>query len=460
MDRSVASVLTLGLLFGVGCGSPASGTPAATGATTGQATSGVVGAGTGATSGGAGAGATGSIGVPSGVSVTGASAGTASSGNVGSGSSTGAIGSTGIASAGVPTTGASGAAAGARAGASAGASTGMSAGMSTGSAGSSAGASGSCNATAIAGVIGHPDPCINYPTRPGYDLYLAEEFEQPIDLDNDPNWTWSDGAIDQGQVRFIESQITFAGGNMLTTTEKTAQPTSMSYAENTTIGPKPLSSGEFRTKYNNYRYGWYEARYKPPTDTTGNFISTLFAFRTPKTIAWREIDNELTANGLDILGTNVYWQNNAGNYVCNYADQLDVTLGIANVQSDFHVYAMEWAPTYIKWYVDDMTHPVRTKTPTEVVTNCPGSTFTVAIPELSAKIMMNLWIFASANGYGGNDPTKNAYPMTSMYDYFRFYKAATGESTYPCSPTPGCIAHSDIIMSKNNPNDGVPYNAN
>jgi hypothetical protein len=47
-----------------------------------------------------------------------------------------------------------------------------------------------------------------------------------------------------------------------------------------------------------------------------------------------------------------------------------------------------------------------------------------------------------------------------MYDYFRFDKAATGESTYPCSPTPGCIAHSDIIMSKNNPNDGVPYNAN
>jgi|GEM_PF-1339827 beta-glucanase (GH16 family) len=457
MGRSLASLLSLGLLLGSGCtsASPAGG---ASGATTGEAASGGVGSASGQSSGASGAstGVSGPSGVTSGAAGTGsgsagaATTGVASTGNVASGSSSGAAGAAGVAS---------GGASGGSAGANAGASTGASAGASTGSTGASAGSSGSCNSAAIAGVIGHPDPCINYPTRPGYNLYLAEEFEQPIDLDNDPNWTWSDGAIDQGQVRFIESQITFAGGDMLITTSKIAQPASASFAENSTIGPKPLSSGEFRTKYNNYRYGWYEARYKPPT-SSGNFISTLFAFRTPKTIAWREIDNELTANGLDILGTNVYWQNNAGNYVCNYADQLDVTLGVADVQSDFHVYAMEWAPTYIKWYVDDMTHPVRTKTPTEVVTNCPGSTFTVAIPELSAKIMMNLWIFAAANGYGGNDPTKNTYPMTAMYDYFRFYKAATGESTYPCSPTPGCIAHSDIIMSKNNPNDGVPYNAN
>jgi endo-1,3-1,4-beta-glycanase ExoK len=305
-------------------------------------------------------------------------------------------------------------------------------------------------------VIGHPDPCINYPARPGYNLYLAEEFEQPIDLDNDPNWTWSDGGLSEGKVRFIQSQISFQGGNLLLTAAAIPQPTSMSYAENTTIGPMPISSGEFRTKYNNYRYGWYEARYKPPT-SNGNFISTLFVFRTPKSIAWREIDNELTANGPNILGTNVYWQNNALNYNCAFADQLNVTLGIANVQSDFHVYAFEWTPTYIKWYVDDMTHPVRTKTPTETVTNC-GPAFTVAIPELSAKILMNLWIF-SGTGYGG-DPSKNTYPMTATYDYFRFYKAATGESTYPCSPTPSCIAHADIIQSKNNPDDGVPYYAN
>jgi hypothetical protein len=451
MGRSVASLLTLGVFFGIGCSSP---TPPTNGS--GASTTGAGAAASGSSSGSA----TGQISGGSGAS--GGSAGVATTGSAGTG-----VATTGIAETGTGTGAGAGMSAGASgAGAGAGAGTGMTSGssgagtgMSSGSSGSSAGSSGSCNSAAIAGVIGHPDACITYPTRPGYNLYLAEEFEQPIDLDNDPNWTWSDGGLSEGRVRFIQSQITFSGGNMLITAASIPQPTSMSYAENATIGPEPISSGEFRTKYNNYRYGWYEARYKPPT-SSGNFISTLFAFRTPKEIAWREIDNELTANGLNILGTNVYWQNNGGNYSCNFADQLDVPISVTNVQADFHVYAFEWTPTSIKWYVDDMTNPVRTKTATEVVTNCPGSTFTVAIPELSAKILMNLWIFAASNGYGGNDPSKNTYPMTATYDYFRFYKAATGESTYPCSPTPSCIAHSDIIRSKNNPDDGVPYNMN
>jgi beta-glucanase (GH16 family) len=314
-----------------------------------------------------------------------------------------------------------------------------------------------CDSTAIAGVIGHPDPCVQYPARPGYTLSLAEEFEQPIDLDNDANWTWSDGGLAEGQVRFIKNQISFSGGNMVITAIKESQPAGMSYAENGTVSSEPISSGEFRTKYNNYRYGWYEARYRPPT-SNGNFVSTLFLFRTPKVNGWREIDNELTADELNLLGTNVYWENVPGNYDCHFADQLDVPISVANVQADFHTYAIEWTPTAIKWYVDDMTHPVRTKTAANIVTNCGNAPFTVAIPELATKILMNLWVFGSSM-YGG-DPTKNTYPMTATYDYVRFYKANTGESTYPCSPTPGCIAHSDIILSKNNPDDGVPNNPN
>jgi beta-glucanase (GH16 family) len=315
----------------------------------------------------------------------------------------------------------------------------------------------------VPGVIGHPDSCIAYPARPGYTLYLAEEFEQPIDLDNDANWTWSDGGLAEGQVRFVKNQITFQGGNMVITAVTPGQPASNSYAENGTIPAKAVTSGEFRTKYNNYRYGWYEARYRPPT-SSGNFVSTMFIFRTPKTISWREIDNELTANGPSILGTNVYWQDTAGNYLCNYADQLDVPIAVTNNQADFHVYAFEWTASSIKWYVDDMTRPVRTKLAADNVTNCPGApNHTVAIPELSAKILMNLWIFGT-NAYGG-DPKKNVYPLTATYDYFRFYKANTGEPKYPCSPTPSCIvgtaaSHPDNILSKNNPNDGVPYYAN
>ena len=99
-------------------------------------------------------------------------------------------------------------------------------------------------------------------------LYVDEEFTGPIDLDADPIWTWSDGGLGEGDVRFTKSQITIAGGNLVLTCAKTPQPASMSFAENNMIPMKPLTSGEFRSKYNNFRYGRYETRLKPPTFNT------------------------------------------------------------------------------------------------------------------------------------------------------------------------------------------------
>jgi beta-glucanase (GH16 family) len=230
----------------------------------------------------------------------------------------------------------------------------------------------------------------------------------------------------------------------------------MSYAENGTVGMKPQISGEFRTKYNNYRYGWYEARYKAPPSTEGNYIASLVVFRTPKTISWREIDVELTPDLPAMLGTNVYWENITGTmgmgYLPQYADVgSDPLPAIADHSQKFHVYAVEWMPTYIKWWVDGQL--VRTKDATH------GNNPNVTIPEKSTKILMNLWVFGRMGGFGGKDPSTNAYPMRAEYDYIRFYKSVA-DTTYPCAPTPMCVTHDDNIRSKNNPNDGVTFNQN
>jgi hypothetical protein len=45
------------------------------------------------------------------------------------------------------------------------------------------------------------------------------------------------------------------------------------------------------------------------------------------------------------------------------------------------------------------------------------------------------------------------YPLTSVYEYFRFYKQ-NGE-TYPCTNTPSCLAAADTAFSKNNVNETV-----
>jgi len=310
-----------------------------------------------------------------------------------------------------------------------------------------------------------------FPTHAGYTLYLDEEFTNPLDLDNDPNFTWSDGWNNASQSRYAKSQITFSNGNLVLTAVKSsaAQPAS-SFAENATggIGPQPVISGEFRTRYNNYRYGWYEARYKPPptpTPTSGNYISAFFVFRTPRSQDWKEVDVELTPAGAGspgpgALGTNAYFRNNNGldDYSPNRAapDEMVPLPAGTNVQSDFHVYAIEWQPTFIKWYFDGTLK--RTYTPPATGVNGDMQPNAIGIPDEATKIMVDLWIFEAANGFGGGDPAQNMYPLTAMYDYVRFYKWDM-DMAYPCSPTPSCVKPRDCVDSKNNPEDHVPNNS-
>jgi endo-1,3-1,4-beta-glycanase ExoK len=328
-------------------------------------------------------------------------------------------------------------------------------------------------------VIGHPDPTITYPTHAGYTLALAEEFDNPIDFATDANWAWSDGNVPGGSVRFVQDQITFSPGYMMITAINRPAgvvPPALSFAQNATNeAPTAQLSGEMRTTYNNYRYGWYEARYKPPT-STGNFISTFFIFRTPQKQDWREIDIELTPTGTGSpgpggIGTNFYYYgtpampNGGLGYNANGThndgnEMVPLPNGITNNQADFHVYAFEWQPTFIKWYVDGTmvrSCVAASATSTKCTAQGENSTSSVPIPDQAAKIFMNLWIFGSPNAFGGDNPDSNTYPLTATYDYVRFYRLSdtTLEPTYPCSPTPTCVAPADILESKNNPTDGV-----
>lgn len=130
---------------------------------------------------------------------------------------------------------------------------------------------------------------MTYPTRDGFTLALVEEFDAPLDLDKDPIWTWSDGGLSEGAVRFVKDAISFDGGMMKLTVSKSSVAGSDSYAEPVANAPKgfvplkPLRSGEVRTRFNNFRYGRYEVlpttfrrvRLKAavePSGTTVNFV--------------------------------------------------------------------------------------------------------------------------------------------------------------------------------------------
>ena len=394
-----------------------------------------------------------------------------SAGAAGAGNASGSAGSTAGAAGAGNTPGTAGSSTGGTGGASAG--TAGAGGTGTAGAGT-AGAGGTGPVPCPTGVQGHcnSDTLAAMNAHPGYTLALAEEFDTPIDLDTDPVWTWSDGSPQDGQTRFRASQISFTGGKMIIKAEspcatKTGGANSKciaggdtSYAEpnmnqNTgTIGPMGVWSGEFRTKYNNYRYGYYEAKFKAPTanavaltggandnNIAGDYLSTLFVFRSPKWQEWNEIDIELEPNHNHELAGNCVNAMGRTGYPADKASAFDVTMGLpANyVIRDEHTYAFEWTASKVVYYVDGMVS--RTFT---------GDGNVPVIPPKSAKIMMNLWVF---DGTAFGDGSSNVFPFQSEYEYFRFYKANTGEATYPCSPTPSCLPASDLDYAQNNPSE-------
>ena len=395
-------------------------------------------------------------------------AGSAPSGGGGGSGSGGAIAGSGGALAGGSsgTAGAGGAAGNVAMGGSSGG--GGAAGASTAGAG---GSSGDVNAGAGAGgllpaipdargIYGHPDPNTTYPSYPGFGSkpYLVEEFNSAIDLNRDPFWTWGDGALFDGQTHMVEKNIAFENGHMVLSITKDPVLGGYSFSAADNVADKPVSAAEFRTLYNEFRYGRYEVRMKSPAGGSNNFLHTMFAYRAPAYLMWREIDIELTgAPQTDFIsniivappGTRV-WNGGIEDstrtypYGGNGAGSLPASF---NTSTDFHTYAFEWLPGSVKWFIDGQL--VRVKLDGQGKNN-------LVIPKESTKIIMNMWVFGNKN-LGGGDPANNVYPIRGEYDWFRYYRADI-ETTYPCSnlATRTCLTPEDLKYAKNNPKDPLP----
>jgi beta-glucanase (GH16 family) len=329
------------------------------------------------------------------------------------------------------------------------------------------GAGGEGGATPVEGcppnVAGHCKPGAVYPDYPGYTLALVEDFEAPLDLNNDPIWTWSDGNPADGQTGFREEAIKFDGGYMTlsadkppgcTASEKTCIAPRDSFAEaqapstKASIGEMGVWSGELRSKYNNYRYGRYEAKLQPPNQPNGNYLSMMYVFRTPKNVVWTEIDVMLEPwkTGDLVFGNAINFVGPGGQvgYPNDPArnDAWEASVGAGFDKFAEHVYAFNWTPEKVEWFVDGKSVHTFTGEPQNLIST------------KSAKIMMNLWVFGGSAAFG--DPTKNTYPMAAKFDWFRFYRLAdvTQEPTYPCSPAPACLPAADKTKSsQNNPKE-------
>lgn len=86
---------------------------------------------------------------------------------------------------------------------------------------------------------------------------------------------------------------------------------------------------------------------------------------------------------------------------------------------DFHIYAVEWAPEAIRFYVDD--HLYATRTPAELT---KGTKWVYNHPFF---LLLNV---AVGGSWPGNPNATSAYPQTMLVDYVRVY---TGPREQPTS---------------------------
>lgn len=320
-------------------------------------------------------------------------------------------------------------------------------GVSSGAGGSSG--NGGSGGAELGPPFGHPDPAVVYPVYDGFTLWVVEEFDEPLDLDNDPIWTWSDGGFSTH--RFRREAITFEQGKMVITLSDTPQASSCSYANTGIVPERARTSGELRSRHNWFRYGRYEATFKAPsvqpgnTTINGNYIASLFTYRHPGCQEWREIDLEVTGDSPNHLGTNLITSTLDCAFTPDKEQPQFFDLEGIDFRTGFQTVGFEWLPGSIKFY-----YLGEGGTYTEIRTITGDK-----VPTMSAKIMANLWMFDDSFAFGGPEGANNMLPFRAEYDSLRFYRW-NEDTEYPCADmSTGCLKAEDVDLAANNACDGI-----
>jgi beta-glucanase (GH16 family) len=136
-----------------------------------------------------------------------------------------------------------------------------------------------------------------------------------------------------------------------------------------TGGPLPFSGSEFQ-RNGTYGYGRYEGVLK--TSDAHGAVTSFFTYTGPYFgDPHDEIDFEFVARTPRQVHLN-YFKNGKD-------DSVNIPLGF-DASQDYHLYAFEWAPDSIRWYVDGVK-----------IREVTSATAGPGIPSASGRVMANLW---------------------------------------------------------------------
>jgi len=172
----------------------------------------------------------------------------------------------------------------------------------------------------------------------------------------------------------------------------------------TASGWGQLYRGAELRSHERFRYGRFETRFKAAQGE--GFLASFFTYNDsfPHN-DWCEIDFEVLGRWPDNVDLNVIDENGS------HLRQNPVAF---NPHMDFHVYAFEWTPEYVAWFIDD-----------EEVYRQTGGHITHL--SQSAKLMMNVWTPAYTDWVGFIDT--RTLPRFAYYDWASFAAYTPGAGT-------------------------------
>ncbi len=233
------------------------------------------------------------------------------------------------------------------------------------------------------------------PERPGFTLLFQDDFEA-IDTSR---WGTASHSFAENAAQFDPANVKVEDGFLQLIVNKADAPSSEG---------KLFRGGELRT-HEFFGYGRFETRARFAKGS--GLVSSLFTYYDHWADAsleenWNEIDIEYLGKNAGAVQFNViHW--NAAKVRTAHEKLWEVNFAPGDT---FHVYAIEWLPTEVNFYIDEQLVHTQTDQVAEFLT-------------LDSRLMMNAWVVENTPDLvawaGAVD--ESALPAVSTYDWVRVY---------------------------------------
>ena len=256
-------------------------------------------------------------------------------------------------------------------------------------------------------AVGIPRASAQIPDVPGWQLAWHDEFDGPeVDTAKWEVLTRQNSFNNEKQY-YLPEQASIVDGNLRIT------------ATNQPIADKDYRSARLES-WEAFGPGRFEARIDLPT--TQGMWPAFWLFPNDPQIPWPtggEIDILENRGSQPFLVSSAYhWQTNPGpccdqhQYVFQEYDTADSPMPI-NFHEGFHLYAVEWDETHLRFYVDGFNYYTVNETSTR------------PIFETAKNIILNL---AVGGNFGGDPNGTTVFPQYMDVDYVRVWQPQTGLS--------------------------------